>query len=136
LICRGCIKDLSLAVKFRNRCRETDNFIKKTTQAVELSIWNGEDTNEGVDVKQELSLDGEKIKDEPSDDIDLFENIDTILEDNLGGSEESSTITGMLGKKKRYSFETSESESEYEERKRRSKSSRKRSLEFQDYEMG
>jgi hypothetical protein len=112
-------------------------------------IWNGGDdeatgslTNQDLNVKQEFSVEEQKIKDEPSDDfnIDLFENIDTILEENLGGSRESNTLAGILNNgKKEESSDISDSGSEYEEvneRKRRTKSSKKRSSDFRDFDMG
>lgn len=145
LICRSCIKDLSRAIKFRNRCRETDDFFKKTTQEVENLIWsvddnlaNGCGTEQDANVKQELNLDGQKIKDEPSDDfnVDLFENIDTILDDNLAGCEESNTLAGILGKAKREESTSDSSESEYEEVRERKRRSKKRSSDFRDFEMG
>lgn len=145
LICRSCVKDLCRSMKFRHRCRETDDFFKKTTHEAENLIWNGGDEASGsqaevdfnVKQEQELNSDGQKIKDEPTDDfsIDLFENIDTILEEN--GSEESNTLAGILSKKEELSDGSEESESEYEElRERKKRSKRKRSLEFNDFNIG
>lgn len=148
LICLSCVKELSKTMKFRKKCRETDDFIKKSCFEMESIIWNGAQdvasgsrSNDCLQVKQETVSDRQKIKDEPFDDfnIDLFENIDTILEENLEGSQESNSLAGVLKKaKKEESYsESSDSETEYEvvRKKRRSRSSMKRSVEFRDFDL-
>jgi hypothetical protein len=120
------MKDLSTAVQFRNRCRETDELMKKTAE---------EECGEPADVKQEVRIDGEKIKDEPSDDfVDLFENIDTILEEH-GAGEESNAFAGIAcnAKKEGSTAENSNSDSneDFHERKPKLKHLRKKSVEFE-----
>jgi hypothetical protein len=117
------MKDLSTAVEFRKRCRETDELMKQTAQ---------EECGDPADVKQEVRLDGEKIKDEPSDDfVDLFENIDTILEEH-GAGEESNAFAGIAcnAKKEGSAAENSDSDEDFHERKRKLKHLRKKSEEF------
>lgn len=83
-------------------------------------------------MKQENSLDG-KIKDEPEDfHVDLFENIDTILEENLGTVEESNVFAGMINISK-HRVDSSESGDEFEEYRKRKKlkNSRKRLMELE-----
>lgn len=80
----------------------------------------------------------QKIKDEPSDDFDLFENFDTILVENPEGSEEANLSGIFKHSKKELTSESSESESEYEfearEQKRRSRMLRGAS-EFRDFDL-
>lgn len=106
---------------FRNRCRETDDLIKKTTQ---------NESEEPVDVKQEgARLDGEKIKDEPTDEfVDLFENIDTVLEEP-NNAEESNALAGIANAKEELT-ENSESDEEFRRRRRNLKNFMKNSVEF------
>jgi len=150
LICISCIKDLSKALKFRHKCRETDDFFKKSTYEIESLIWNGtqdelivasgSQNSEDVTVKDETSEDP-RIKDEPFDDfnIGLFENIDTILEERIERSEQSSLLTGIFNRTKKEisCSESSESDSECEEAEgsRLSKSSRRLS-DYADFEVG
>lgn len=139
LICRGCMKDLSKAMKFRRKCIQADDFFRKQIdEEGETSKCHDGVDDESVKVKQEVDSEEQKIKDEPTDDfnLDLFDNIDTILEENLGELGEA----GALGKAKKEESvsETSESESDYDDvhgRKRRSKSS-KRSSEYRDFDLG
>ena len=151
LICGNCVKELSAAMDFRNKCRATDEFFRRSHFEEEKIIWGSEQdvgvnlacesqSNDNFRVKQESSFDGQRIKDEPYDDfrVDLFENIDTILEENI--SEESNTLAGILKKAKHeeasYS-DSSESETEYEARKKRKlRIAMKRSAaEFRDFDL-
>lgn len=151
LICVSCVEALSTAMSFRKKCRETDDFFRRSHFEAEKIIWDnaqdvsesafGSQPNDSFRVKQESSLDRHKIKDEPFDDfhVDFFENIDTVLEENLDESEESNALAGILKKEKRdYSYSnSSESESEYKARKRqRFKNAMKRSAaEFRDFDL-
>jgi hypothetical protein len=132
------VKDLSKAIKFRKRCRESDRFFKQSTFEENLS-WKdkGEDacgstSNENVRVKEE----DQKIKDEPTDDFDLFENIDTILEENPEGSDEKN-LAGMLNSKAEHTSDSSDSESELEEeiRERKRRRIMRRAAEFKDFDL-
>lgn len=147
LICKNCVRDLKNCMKFRRKCRETNEFFKKATNEVESLIWkdNGEEASgsrvlESSRVKQEVSSESQKIKDEP-DDFDLFENIDTILEENHHDGSEESNLARLLrtAKRERYSSDSSFSESEYEEdsveRKHKSKSAMRRSSEYRDFDL-
>lgn len=130
MICRLCLEDLSNAVNFRNKVRKSDEFFRKSTKS---QIWEPEKSST---VKQENSLDEEKIKDEPEDfHVDLFENIDTILEENIGLVEESNAFAGMINNSKHQeqSVDSSESLDEFEEYRKRKKlkNSRKRLLELE-----
>ncbi|KAG5680174.1 hypothetical protein PVAND_009699 [Polypedilum vanderplanki] len=40
LICSTCVKDLTRAIKFRKLCLESDEFFKKSLQAVETTVWS------------------------------------------------------------------------------------------------
>lgn len=147
LICISCIKDLSKAMKFRHKCRETDDFFKKSTYDIESLIWNGtqpdlaaapgSQLSEQVTIKNETN-ESHAIKDEPVDEfhISLFESIDTILEERAEGSEQS-TMAGILKRTKREDSYSESSESEYEEieRSRRPRTSRI-SDEYADFDVG
>jgi hypothetical protein len=149
LICISCIKELSRALKFRHRCRETDEFLKKTIVEVESLLVkelqndeneaNESSVNEQQTVKEE-SQPEPVIKDEPADEfnLELFEHIDTILEENLEGSAESNALDGILKRAKRedsYS-DISDDDSEYEEMRRKRKlRNLRRASEFEDSEM-
>lgn len=145
LICTNCVQELTTAVNFRSKCRETDKFFRRTYFEAEKIIWTQEvgaceSRNENFRVKQESGLDVHKIKDEPFDDFhaDLFENIDTVLEENLDGSEESNALVGLLKRPKdEESFsDSSESETEYEARKkRRFRNAMKSAAEFRDFDL-
>lgn len=146
LICRNCVRELKNCLKFRKRCRETDEFFKKATNEVESLIWkdDGEEASgsrvlESSRVKQEVSSESQNIKDEP-DDFDLFENIDTILEENHHEGSVESNLARLLrtAKKERSSSDTSDSESEYEEdsfERKHSKSALRRSSEYRDFDL-
>lgn len=139
LICARCANELSSAMNFRNKCRKTDQIFRKSHFELEKIIW-GNSNNDNFRVKQEAALDGHKIKDEPCDDfnVDLFENIDTVLEENHDGCEESNTLAGILKKAKREESlsDSSESGTDYECRKRRKlKNAMKLSSEFRDFDL-
>lgn len=118
LICIACIKELSRALKFRHRCRETDDFLKKSLEAEVFTLNESRnDENElsdyvspeGQSVKDEPShtvTEERMIKDEPADDInlELYEHIDTILEENLGIAEDSNDLTRVPKRTKRDTF--------------------------------
>lgn len=118
------MKDLTSAVSFRNRCRKTDEYFKN---AVQTEFDSSSDV-----VKQELSLSSEIIKDEPSDDVqvDLFENIDTILEENLERAEESTFVEFLS--KKTFPDSSEDENEEIQDRKEKSKNSRKN---FSQYDL-
>lgn len=40
LICEGCLKDLKIAVKFRNRCKNSDAYFRNLSYDVEEINWN------------------------------------------------------------------------------------------------
>lgn len=147
LICKSCVRDLKKCMNFRSKVRKTDEFFKKATNEIESLIWkdNGEEASgsrvlESSRVKQEVSSENQKIKDEP-DDFDLFENIDTILEENHHDGSEESNLARLLrtAKEERSSSDTSDSESEFEEdsfeRKHKSKSAMRRSSEYRDFDL-
>lgn len=129
LICLICVRELSKAIKFRRKCRESDNFFKKPTFR---DLLNPVDAQESFKVKEEQEGDEQKeIKDEPSDDFALFENIDTILNENL---QESNQLVDLLKKEQLFS-DSSGSLSDYEEYRRQRKL-KKRIDGFRDYEIG
>lgn len=140
LICARCVEELTTAMVFRDKCRQSDKFFRKSYSGEESLFWNSfqyesELASDNCKVKQECGIDGHRIKDEPYDDfhVDLFENIDTILEENFN---ESSSLASILKKAKRET-NSSESDAEYEARKKRKlKSAMKRSAsEFRDFDL-
>lgn len=139
-ICASCVEELTTAMVFRDKCRQSDKFFRKSYSGEESLFWNSfqyesELASDNCKVKQEWGIDGHRIKDEPYDDfhVDLFENIDTILEENFN---ESSSLASILKKAKRET-NSSESDAEYEARKKRKlKSAMKRSAsEFRDFDL-
>lgn len=144
LICLNCVNELAKAMTFRRKCRETDAFIRKSAFEADSLIWtesqddaSGSCTMDMLKVKQEIALDGQKIiKDEPFDDfnIDLFENIDTILEENHGESDESNSSASILKKNRRGECFSKSSYSEIR-KKRRSRSSTNKSVELREFEL-
>lgn len=112
LICISCVKSLSKAIQFRNKCRESDVLLA----SIDLQV---KEENEG-EPGQAL------IKDEPVD-FSLFDNIDTILYENLDGN-----LTDVLRNGKTEELYSDSSGSTEYRRKRKLK---KRAAELRDYEL-
>lgn len=141
LICRNCVRDLKTCMKFRKRCRETNEFFRKAANDVES--WkndceeaSGSKSQESSQVKQEAHLDSQEIKDEPED-FDLFRNVDTVLEENPTVSEESALVRLLRNaKKEKSSSDISSSDSEYDEESLETrKLNSKRSSEYRDFDL-
>jgi hypothetical protein len=63
LICMQCFGDLSRAIIFRNKCRETDELFKREIIQTEQATWSSELTKISNDVKEE-ELQQQAIEDE------------------------------------------------------------------------
>lgn len=128
-------------MKFRKRCRETNEFFRKAANDVESSKndcdeASGSKSQESSQVKQEAHLDSQEIKDEPED-FDLFRNVDTVLEENPTVSEESALVRLLRNaKKEKSSSDISSSDSEYDEESLDTrKLNLKRSSEYRDFDL-
>lgn len=79
LICSGCIKDLNKAVKFRKKCIESESHFKNFFLNFEPFLWNDE-----LKIISSGNNNRKTIKEEPDEynNVDLFENIAAIIEEN------------------------------------------------------
>lgn len=116
LICSSCVKQLNEAIKLRTLCIQSDNFFKKSESSykAEIMIWkeiNVEDSD--LKIKKE-HLNNHGIKEELIDDslsISIFENIETIIDDNSIGSSHPQNKLSTLNREEETNS-TSESDDE------------------------
>lgn len=87
LICDGCLKDLKIAVKFRNRCKNSDAYFRNLSFDVEELNWNNK--LHPIKINDNETYEIEK---EPSPKIKCEDIIEEYLESDHENNEEMDQI--------------------------------------------
>lgn len=82
LICTTCTKDLARAMRFRGKCRKTEEFLKKSMTQAGNSCLDGYNN-----LQHEAATSTSAVKDEPIDDCSYLENSRTDAKHTIGSSE-------------------------------------------------